>query len=183
MKTQLFLFIAAMMLLASCRSSKEISETGGYVGPQCITSKISMKIEAKGHNISVSGSIKMKRDDVVRIQVVPMGLFEMARLEMTKDEFLVVDRMGNRYARAPYSDVALLRERGYNFETLQKMFWEMTTSADKKTTVEVPEKKMKVTITMQSPKEDCDWETRTNLSSRYEQVTVNALLKSILSLL
>ncbi len=183
MKTRIFLFIAAVTILASCRSSKEIAGTESYAGPQCVTSKINMKVEAKGRSVSVSGSIKMKRDDVMRIQVVPMGLFEVARLEMTKDEFLVIDRMGQRYARAPYSDVAILRERGYDFETLQKMFWEMTTSADKKIAVEVPEKKMKATITMQSPREDCDWEARTNLSSHYEQVTVDALLKSILSLL
>ena len=72
---------------------------------QAISAKIKFSINTGSKDLSVSGSLKMKKDDVIRIQLTPLGLMEAGRIEFTKDYVLVVDRINKEYIKASYSDV------------------------------------------------------------------------------
>ena len=86
-------------------------------------SKLKFSVEAGKQKISVSGSLRMKRDDVIRLQLTALGLFEAARLEFTRDSVLIMDRINKQYLKAPYNDVDFLRDSGINFHMLQALFW------------------------------------------------------------
>lgn len=88
-----------------------------------IKSKIKFTINNGSKDISVSGSLNMKKDQVIRIQLTPFGLMEVGRLEFTKDYVLLMDRMNKEYVKASYSDVDFLRKNGLDFYTLQAIFW------------------------------------------------------------
>ena len=60
---------------------------------RCISSKIKFTLRNGRKDLSVSGSLRMKKDEVVRIQLTAFGLMEVGRLEFTKDYVLLMDRM------------------------------------------------------------------------------------------
>lgn len=94
-------------------------------GANFIASKIKFTIEQGSKKISVSGSLRMKRDDVIRLQLMaPLGIMEVGRMEFTDSEVLIVDRINKQYLKAPYSQVSFLAENGINFHTLQSLFWD-----------------------------------------------------------
>lgn len=88
-----------------------------------IVSKIKCTISTGSSNISVGGSLHMRRDEVIRIQLIPFGLMEAGRLEFTKDHVLLVDRIHKEYVKASYSDVDFLKRNGLDFYALQALFW------------------------------------------------------------
>lgn len=89
-----------------------------------ITGGISFELEAGGKNIEVGGSLYMRKDEVVRIQVnAPLLGFEVGRLEFTPTYVLIVDRMHKEYIKADYNQVDFLKKQGVNFYSLQALFW------------------------------------------------------------
>lgn len=90
---------------------------------QFITSKIKFKLKFGDKEVSLGGSLRMKKDDVIRLQLTAFGLVEAGRVEFTKDYVLVMDRINKQYIKADYRDVDFLRQSGLNFYSLQALFW------------------------------------------------------------
>ena len=89
-----------------------------------ITSKIDFTINTGSKEISVSGKIQMRRDDVIRIQLsVPFLGMEAGRLEFTKDYVMIVDRIHTEYVKGDYNKVDFLKNNGLDFYALQALFW------------------------------------------------------------
>ena len=88
-----------------------------------ITSKVKFTVEAGPQTISLTGNLKMKRDDVIRMQLMAFGFVEAARLEFTQDYVLIMDRINKQFLKAPYAHVDFLRNSGLNFYSLQALFW------------------------------------------------------------
>lgn len=226
----------------------------------CITSKIRFKLKLGDKEVTLGGSLKMKRDDVIRIQLTALGLFEAGRMEFTKDYVLVMDRINKQYIKVDYSQVDFLHQSGLNFYSLQALFWnelflpgtdKLTDEllkrydvslnasradislnkgpiayhwqADKNSglisdfsaryadshtgtvginwtysgfkpmgskqfptqnaiTIQVPKKTISADLQLSSPNNDSDWETRTEVNSKYRQVTLDEILKKLSAL-
>jgi len=88
-----------------------------------VTSKIKFTVEMGSLSQTLTGNLKMKRDDVIRLQLMAFGFVEAGRLEFTKDYVLIMDRINKQFLRVPYHHVDFLRNSGINFYTLQAMFW------------------------------------------------------------
>ncbi|MDO4159441.1 MAG: DUF4292 domain-containing protein [Prevotellaceae bacterium] len=140
--------IAMVFAFASCGTKKALSDGGSSVAgtsdasnaetvklnflrkvydneayTQNISSKIKFTIKNGSKDISVAGTMRMKKDDVIRIQLTPLGLMEVGRLEFTKDYVLIVDRMNKEYIKADYNKVDFLQRNGLDFYALQALFW------------------------------------------------------------
>lgn len=134
--------IAIPLLLASCQSKKQVVKDEKTAAPdsveqatflkmvndnvtktQFVTSKLKFTVEYGPQQISLTGNLKMKRDDVIRLQLMAFGFVEAGRIEFTKDYVLIMDRINKQYLKAPYSHVSFLRNSGINFYTLQALFW------------------------------------------------------------
>lgn len=87
-----------------------------------VTAKLSMAMNAGSKNISVSGSLKMKRDDVIQLSLTFLGL-EIGRMEFTPQEVLILDRFNKQYVRTTYDKVSFLKDAQLNFSSLQALFW------------------------------------------------------------
>ena len=88
-----------------------------------ITSKVKFTLEVSNRQMTLTGNLKMKRDDVIRLQLMAFGFVEAARLEFTKDYVLIMDRINKQYLKAPFNQIDFLRNSGINFYTLQALFW------------------------------------------------------------
>ncbi|MCR4765643.1 MAG: DUF4292 domain-containing protein [Bacteroidaceae bacterium] len=94
-----------------------------------ITSKIKFSVETGNRQMTLTGNLKMKRDDVIRLQLMAFGFVEAGRLEFTKDYVLIVDRINKQYLKLPYAQLAFLRNSQIDFNTLQALFWNELGSA------------------------------------------------------
>lgn len=132
--------LLVLLLTVSCRSSKSLTDTaaGGGADRQteayfakilnnaqrakCVTGRMDLQLNALGNNLSVSGQLRMKRDEVVQLSLTLLG-FEVGRLEFAPGEVLIIDRVNKQFVRAPYSDVSFLQAAGLDFYALQALFW------------------------------------------------------------
>ncbi len=222
-----------------------------------VSAKLKFSAAINNKDVSVDGVLRMKRDDVIRIQLQALGVMEVGRLEFTPDYVLIMDRVNKQYIKAPYADVDFLRSSGITFYTLQSLFWNelfqpgrqtpeletytlspdgqnlnvafqrdklsyqwvveqpsalirkvSATHSDTKegnatlnwdyadfqkleghpfpcnqqVTFAAKNRTLKMGFRLSSPTTDSDWETRTKVSSRYDQVTVEEVLSKIAAL-
>lgn len=89
-----------------------------------ITGSMSFKIQMGDKDIEVNGSLRMRKDEVVRIQLnAPILGFEVGRLEFTPNYVLIIDRLHKEYIKADYTQVDFLKNQGITFYSLQALFW------------------------------------------------------------
>ena len=225
-----------------------------------ITSKVKFGVEVGNRQMTLTGNLKMKRDDVIRLQLMAFGFVEAGRLEFTKEYVLIMDRINKLYLKVPYAQLDFLRNSSIDFYVLQALFWnelfqpgklKVTDEALKSYKTEVgvddavisleegkmsyrwlaengtarvkmanimyndrfrgnyqlnwdyedfraanrkffpmehkisfttPEKEVKLDMILNYMGADENWETRTEVSSKYRQVTVDEILQRFMSL-
>ena len=147
----LLLISAAGLLLASCGAKKAVVNPTPRVQPSAtervqspavqklsvvqkvsdnqvyqknIVGDISFSIKAGSLDHTLPGSLHMRKDEVIRIQIfIPLIGSEVSRLEFTPNYVLVIDRIHKQYVKAAYSQLDFLKENGLNFYSLQALFW------------------------------------------------------------
>lgn len=219
-----FSVLMLCILLASCRSKKEVVSTTTTVSDNttigvppsqgnkqpadakqqeetCVTAKVRLELSSNGKSTSVGGMLRMKRNDVIQLSLVTFGVLEVARIEMTPEYFLLVDKMGRQYVKASYSDVSFLRDADVDFYTIQSYFWNEQTSnysgweqsnfvtvggrsLPTKHLITIParNKTIKANLSLSNLNTDSNWEKRTQISSRYSKVSVDELWTRIMNL-
>ena len=167
----------------------------------CVTAKLGLTLLTNDKSISLGGTLRMKRDNVIQLSLVTFGIFEVARVEMTPEYFMLIDKMGKQYVKASYDDVSFLKEANIDFRTLQTYFWDEQTSSHAawerkdfvklggrtlptKHIITIPRgnKSVKATISLSNLKNDSGWETRTQVPTHYTEVSVNKLLSRIMNM-
>lgn len=94
------------------------------VTTETISSKIKFNIKTGSKDITVPGTLRMKKDDVIRLHLqIPILGSEAGRLEFTKDYVLILDRIHKEYIKADYNQVEFLKRNGLTFHSLQALFW------------------------------------------------------------
>ena len=219
-----FSVLMLCILLASCRSKKEVVSTTTTVSDNttigvppsqgnkqpadakqqeetCVTARVRLELSSNGKSTSVGGMLRMKRNDVIQLSLVTFGVLEVARIEMTPEYFLLVDKMGRQYVKASYSDVSFLRDADVDFYTIQSYFWNEQTSnysgweqsnfvtvggrsLPTKHLITIParSKTIKANLSLSNLNTDSNWEKRTQISSRYSKVSVDELWTRIMNL-
>lgn len=151
MKTRQIIAAAAcclIVMLAGCASHKTVGDTSGKetatgnaqgapepqdfvrkvsdqkVYAKNIVGKMTLNVKMGSKDVSVPGALRMRRDEVIRIQAfIPILGSEVGRIEFTPDYVLVLDRMHKEYIKADYNQLDFLRDNGLNFYSLQALFW------------------------------------------------------------
>ena len=275
--------LALPLLLVSCGSHKvnptsvnmtpEVKEKVDFLSAvkenaqtaKFMTSKVKFSVEVGAQKLTLTGNLKMKRDDCIRLQLMAFGFVEAGRIELTPDYVLIMDRINKQYLKAPYVQVDFMRNNGLNFNTMQALFWNeiskpgrysitkdeapidtahytMIESGDdmvinfeagkilyswlanrsngqirmanmlykdrlndtssqlnwdyeefetvnnklfpKKSSITftTPKKEVKLGMTLNYIKHETDWETRTEVSNKYREVTIDEILNRFMSL-
>ena len=145
MKLNRFLKVAVVALplvFTACGSRKKVVKEEAPITPEMqskidfiarvndraqttkfLTSKVKFSVEVGQQKLTLTGNLKMKRDDVIRLQLMAFGFVEAGRIELTKDYVLIMDRINKQYLKAPWMSVDFLRNSGITFSTLQSLFW------------------------------------------------------------
>jgi hypothetical protein len=148
----LILLAAAMFIMSSCGTGKSVVKSNGSgeslktsqadnqsgtsqlsfvqkvfdasVYSQNITGSMTFSVKAGDKDISVPGSLHMRKNKVIRLQAfIPLIGTEVGRIEFTPTYVLVIDRLHKEYMKADYSQIDFLRDNGLSFYSLQSLFW------------------------------------------------------------
>ncbi|MBP5360331.1 MAG: DUF4292 domain-containing protein [Bacteroidaceae bacterium] len=138
------LLMALVALTATgCKSTKNVmtthsGPTPGIDGPKAsyakkvlsnaiesrvLTAKMKVNLAMGDKNISLSGSLRMKRGDVIQLSMTFPLVGEVCRMEFTNTDVLIVDRINSRYVRTDYDKIDFLRSANLDFSALESIFW------------------------------------------------------------
>lgn len=128
-----------ILLAASCSSTKSlkkaesiegmteteykemvIARAGGW---QSLTAKMSLSLDLEGKGATkVSGTLRIKKGEVIQMSIAPLLGIEVARAEISPDGVLVIDRMNKRYVQVSFAELKALAHADLDFHTLQALF-------------------------------------------------------------
>jgi hypothetical protein len=100
---------------------QQVNDNAQYA--KFLTSKVKFSVEVGVQKLTLTGNLKMKRDDVIRLQLMAFGFVEAGRIELTPEYVLIMDRINKQYMKATYGSIDFLRNSGLNFYTMQALFW------------------------------------------------------------
>ncbi|MDE6822345.1 MAG: DUF4292 domain-containing protein [Bacteroides acidifaciens] len=181
--------LLVVVILAGCKSSKRLatSETKVPVSSY-LASKLQLTIpNKKGGSMSVGGTMKMKTHERVQVSLLmPILRTEVARIEITPDEVLLVDRMNRRFVRATKEELKGMLPKNAEFSRLEKILMDASLPGGKTELtgkdIGIPSlEKAKVQLYEFSTKEFSM--TPTELTAKYNQVPLEVLVKMLMALL
>lgn len=131
-------FICMVLSLSACKSGKqvtaptapEVKENLNYMGLvskstpaiHTFSSKMKLTVISKGKEMSVNGSLRMKKDEVIQLSLVPFLGIEVGRIEITPAKILILDRVNKQYVDEPISELTKMANTDMDFYTLQALF-------------------------------------------------------------
>lgn len=203
MTKNLYLLLLAVALLTACRSSKKATETTSVTGPQTsviteqtqdnsgvitaqtnMTAHVRVKLKYDGSNIGTSGTLRMRKGEVIQLALVDpiLGISEVGRMEIDPNSILLIDRYNKRYVVLTYEDLNRYSNRGIDYQTIENYFWQQATREDTdQLQFQFPlgRKTVELTLNLSSKNDKSDWEAHTVPSYKYDQVSAEELFKSL----
>ena len=209
----------AIVLLASCHSSKKAQETTTSEGtaPAATTTvtptpstarklsatekllqgvdsvtntnytaKIKVNLKMNNKSVSTSGHLRMRWNDVIQISLVDpvLGIAEIGRMEFSKDNVLVVDRINKQYLQETYASLSSLAKSELSYEYVQALFWsESQKPNNDNITYKIPLKNpVTLNLELDNVNHKDSWDAHYEVSSKYKKVTPEDLFKSLTSM-
>ena len=81
-----------------------------------IVAAADFRLTGKGKDISCDGKLSMRRDAIIRLQLLlPIIRTEIARIDFTPEYVLLVDRYHKEYIKASYKEISFLADNGISF--------------------------------------------------------------------
>lgn len=132
--------VLVTVLLAGCKSTRNTAVrtdvagtvatrscvenlTGRNAGADGMEARMRFSLRVGDKNLSVGGNLRMKKDRIIQLQLIGLGIIEGGRIEFTPDSVLLVDRLNRRYISSGYDGIEFLRNAQIDFYTLQAFFW------------------------------------------------------------
>ena len=136
---QLLGMVLMVAILASCSATKTIKKSHSIEGMsetefvesvienasgwKALTAKMSLSVDLEGKGATkVSGTLRIKKGEVIQMSIAPLLGIEVARAEISPDGILVIDRMNKRYVEVSFAEVKALAKADLDFHTLQSLF-------------------------------------------------------------
>ncbi len=171
--------------LVGCKTSRNI-ETPIGTENQYLSSKVKLTIPTKSAIYTVTGTLKLISGEQLQLSfLMPIFRTEVARIDVTPEELLLVDRMGKRYVYTNREELQKILPKKANFAALEKILF--TAYTDEKARIltgadlgiaDLEKGKIELSEFSTEP----FTLTPTKLSSRYKKVELNELLSMLLSL-
>ena len=201
----MLLAFAAVVLLASCRSSKkmasgttaptqptttvttpdtpkgEMDEKRAKIMPGTnFTSKVKVTLTQDGKSMGTTGTLRMRYDDVIQITLVDplLGIAEIGRMELSPDRMLVIDRINKRYVDTTYEDFKAMKDNNISFTIIQDLFWKEAQTADAVSYTIPAKTPIKLDLKLSDKGNSANWNAHSTVSDKYERTDVNRLFSS-----
>ncbi|WP_455584829.1 DUF4292 domain-containing protein [Bacteroides sp.] len=173
-------------VLAGCRSSKTAVSTVPET-PHYLSSRLQLTIPSGANgSITAGGTMKMKSGERVQLSILmPILRTEIARLEITPDEVLLIDRMNKRYVRASRNELSDVLPKDAKFSKLEELLQNASLPGGK---AELSGKELGIPSLERAKVRLYDFSSKdftmtpTEVSDRYTQVPLSELLNMLTKL-
>ena len=123
----------AVLLLTACKSTRTVTTTMPPKVARYLSSKLQVAIPYSGGAITATGTMKLKEGERVQISILmPIIRTEIARIELTPNEILIIDRTNRRYVRASRKELEEILPVEASYEALEKMLFSASLPQGKK---------------------------------------------------
>ena len=198
MRNKVLICLAAVMLLSACRSHKtDTTVTKPVVQGETVqkwqngdiattTGRVTMSYG--GRRATLNARVRLKRNDVVQVQFSYSMIItiQVGCMELTKDEFLFLDRINRQYSKAPYAEADGFLNRHIDFESVQTMFWgdnEGGNPSRLQLALPVAGKMLKADFTFDEWGKEEGWPTRTTFNEqRFAKVSLEQLVQTMINM-
>ena len=119
----------AVLSFAACSSHRKavvekVPETSTWKSGESVTARVSVSLSGMGtRNVKLNGTLRMKRDDVIQLNLTYIFGMQIGTMELTRDNVLLVSRMTRQYVVLSYPELSSLLERTVTFDDMQHIFW------------------------------------------------------------
>ncbi|MDE6722525.1 MAG: DUF4292 domain-containing protein [Bacteroidaceae bacterium] len=212
MNRLIWLLVPALLMLASCRSAQKGTgndeETTTPVATVTVpnvskdkkntedapaksrmaagtnfTAKVKVRLRQGDKDISTTGSLRMRYDDVIQITLVDpiLGIAEVGRLELSPDNVLVIDRLNKRYVSTTYEEFSSLKNNNIDFDKIQDFFWQEAQNSDKVSYTIPANRPIQLDLQLSNKSNAANWEAHTTVSSKYVKTDANKLFSNLMA--
>lgn len=172
-----------VLLLTACKSSRTVVKPELPKEARYLSSKLQVMIPGGGGSLTANGTMKLKEGERVQISVlIPIIRSEIARLELTPNEVLLIDRMNKRYVRATRQELKEALPANVNYAMLEKILFDASKPNGRR---EVSGKELGVPLLENTKVKLYDFATEpfiltpTEVSDKYTQVPLPVLLNML----
>ena len=114
--------MALLIGLAGCKTSRQAEGTKGETG--FLSSKVVLTVPSKDAVLTVNGTMKLKTGERMQLSLLmPILRSEVARIDITPKEVILVDRMGKRYVQASRQELKGILPKKATFQHLEKLLY------------------------------------------------------------
>jgi len=92
-------------------------------GIESFSSKLKLVVNLDGKQTSVNGNLKMKKDELIQVSIVPFLGIEVAKVDISPQGVLILDRMNKQYVQLGFDELAFLGKADLDFNVLQALFF------------------------------------------------------------
>ena len=182
-----FYLLLLVVMLAGCKSTKNITSNVPVAETCYLSSKLQLTIPSGSNgSITTGGTMKMKGGERVQLSILmPILRTEIARLEITPDEVLLIDRMNKRYVRASRKELDDILPKDARFSKLEKLLLSASRPEGK---AELSGKELGIPSLERAKVRLYDFSSKefamtpTEISDRYTQVPLEELLNMLTKL-
>lgn len=179
------LWLTALLIgLAGCRTSRQAGSKTDETG--YLSSKVVLTVPTKEAVLTVNGTMKLKNGERMQLSfLMPILRSEVARIDITPDEVILVDRMGKRYVQASRRELKDMLPKKATFQQLEKLLYAAARPGGKNT---LTGSELGIPSLEKGRIELTDFSTKpfslppTQLSSRYQKVELHELLEMLMRL-
>ena len=100
-RLQNILLIIVMLVMVGCASKR----TATVTNQQNISMRAKVSLTLDKHNYQTSCVVKMWKNELIILSVLPMLGIEMFRLEASADGVTVIDKLNKRYTELSYEEL------------------------------------------------------------------------------
>lgn len=181
---RLMWLMALLIGLAGCKTSRQAEGTKGETG--FLSSKVVLTVPSKDAVLTVNGTMKLKAGERMQLSfLMPILRSEVARIDVTPEEVILVDRMGKRYVQASRQELKGILPKKTTFQHLEKLLYAASRPGGKNT---LTGSELGIPSLEKGKIELMDFSTKpfnltpTQLSSRYQRVELYEILELLMSL-
>lgn len=176
----------AVLLCTGCKSTRTVVSPPTPKEARYLSSKLQVTIPGGGGSMTATGTMKLKEGERVQISVLmPLIRTEIARLELTPNDVLLIDRMNKRYVRATREELKEVLPKGADFSKLEKLLFSAALPSGRK---DVSGKEMGIPLLENTQLKLYDFTstpfvmTPAEVSAKYTQVPLPVLLNMLMDL-
>lgn len=133
------LLALVLVLMSACGTSRKAAETtmvAGLTGTdyleqvirlapvwQSVSGKVALQLDRGTQGTArVNATLRLKRDASIQLSVAPLLGIEVARLEISPDGLLLLDRLHKQYVRLGFTELSRLLRTDIDYHVLQSLF-------------------------------------------------------------